>query len=110
MSQNKKIAFLFPGQGAQYPGMAKDFVETYSTARHLLEEADDLLGRKLSTLILNGPQEELTETHNSQAAIFVACVALLRVLQEQLPQLIPSACAGLSLGEYTALHASQRLP
>lgn len=109
MSHYKKIAFLFPGQGAQYPGMAKDFVENFASARHLFEEADDLIGRKVSTLILNGPVEELTETRNSQVGIYVACVALLRVFREQFPHLTPAVCAGLSLGEYTALHASERL-
>lgn len=106
----KKIAFLFPGQGAQYPGMAKDFVEAFAIAKETFEEADDRLGRKLSEIILKGPLEVLTETRNSQTAIFVACVALLRVLQQLFPQLYPTVCAGLSLGEYTALYASQRIP
>lgn len=106
----RRIAFLFPGQGAQYPGMARDFVEIFPVARELLEEADDRLGRKLSGIILKGPVEELTETRNSQTAIFVACVAIFRVLQQQFPDLLPTICAGLSLGEYTALHTSGRLP
>ncbi len=107
--QSPSLAFLFPGQGAQYPGMAKDFVSTFAVARHTLEEADDLLGRKLSTLILEGPENVLTETKNSQVGIFVASMAILRVLQEQFPNIHPSVCAGLSLGEYTALCASGRL-
>ena len=106
----KKIAFLFPGQGSQYPGMAKDFVEAFPVARLTFEEADDCLGRKLSDIILKGPLELLTETRNSQTAIFVASIAMLRVLQQQLPDLHPDVCAGLSLGEYTALYASKRLP
>ncbi|MGZ3633172.1 MAG: ACP S-malonyltransferase [Parachlamydiaceae bacterium] len=109
MKKFAKIAFLFPGQGAQYPGMAKDFVENFAIARHTFEEADDLLGRKLSTIILEGPENVLTETKNSQLGIFVASMAMLRVLQEQLPHLKPAVCAGLSLGEYTALCASNRL-
>lgn len=109
MSKQRKIAFLFPGQGAQYPGMGKDFVEAYPEARMTLEEADDILSRKLSTIILNGPIEIMTETKNSQPAIYIISVALLRVIQKLFPDLKPSVCAGLSLGEYTAVNASGRL-
>lgn len=105
----RKIAFLFPGQGAQYVGMAKDFVEKYSIAKETFEEADDLLQRNLSSIILQGPDDILTETKNSQAGIFVACIAILRVIQKMFPDLQPSVCAGLSLGEYTAITASGRL-
>ncbi|MBA3604028.1 MAG: ACP S-malonyltransferase [Parachlamydiaceae bacterium] len=103
------IAFIFPGQGSQYPGMAKDFVSTFAIARHTLEEADDLLGRKLSTLILEGPENILTETKNSQVGIFVASMAILRVLKDLYPHINSGVCAGLSLGEYTALCASGKL-
>lgn len=105
----KKIAFLFPGQGAQYPGMGKEFAENFTTARQTFQEADDLLGRHLSKIIFQGPEQLLTETRNSQLGIFVTSVAMLRVLQEQLPALKPSICSGLSLGEYTALFATGRL-
>lgn len=109
MSNAHKFAFIFPGQGAQYPGMAKDFVQSYPVARQTLEEADDLLKYKLSTLILEGPEDKLTQTKNSQLGIFVASIALLRVLNGQMPGIQPKICAGLSLGEYTALCASGRL-
>lgn len=109
MTQHNTIAFLFPGQGAQYPGMAKDFAENFSIARQTFEEADDLLGRNLSKIIFEGPENILTETKNSQTAIYIASVAMLRVLQQLLPNFKPQICAGLSLGEYTALHASGRL-
>ncbi len=109
MTPQSSIAFIFPGQGAQYPGMAKDFVSTFPVARHTLEEADDLLGRRLSTLILEGPENLLTETKNSQVGIFVASMAILRVLHNLYPHISPAACAGLSLGEYTALCASGKL-
>jgi [acyl-carrier-protein] S-malonyltransferase len=89
--------------------MAKDFFQAFAVARQTFEEADDLLGRKLSTIILEGPETELTETKNSQVGIFVASMAILRVMQEQMPDLKPAVCAGLSLGEYTALCASGRL-
>lgn len=105
----KNIAFLFPGQGAQYPGMGKDFFESFVTARRIFEEADDLLHFHLSQIIFEGPEDVLTETRYSQTAIFVNSIAILRVLQEQFPELSPQVCSGLSLGEYTALFASQRL-
>lgn len=105
---NKK-AFLFPGQGAQYPGMGKDFYDNFLIARETFEEADDVLNRHLSRIIFEGPEKELTETHNSQTAIYVTSIALLRVLQQIDPELKPQVTAGLSLGEYTALTASGRL-
>lgn len=109
MQTNKKIAFLFPGQGAQYPGMAKDFAESYSIAKQTFEEADDLLNRKLSKIVFEGPESLLTETKNSQVGIYVASMAILRTIHHLFPQFVPSICAGLSLGEYTALTASNRL-
>lgn len=84
--------------------MAKDFYQNFSAARLAFEEADALLGRPLSSIILNGPVGELTETRNSQAGIYVASMAILRVVQE-LYDLKPYVCAGLSLGEYSALTA-----
>lgn len=105
----KRVAFLFPGQGAQYPGMGKDFFETFPIARETFQEADDILGENLSLLIFNGPENLLTQTRNSQVAIFVTSVAILRTIQQQLPDLVPFVCSGLSLGEYTALYASGRL-
>lgn len=104
----QRIAFLFPGQGAQYPGMARDFFENFSAARLTFEEADDLLKRPLSKIILDGPEAALTETKNSQAGIFTASMAIFRVVQE-LYDLKPFVCAGLSLGEYTALAAAGSL-
>jgi [acyl-carrier-protein] S-malonyltransferase len=102
----KKIAFLFPGQGAQYVGMSADFMQNYSAARLTFEEADEILKRSLSKIILEGPQEELLQTKNSQTGIYVASMAILRVIQE-LYDIKPYACAGLSLGEYTALTAAE---
>jgi [acyl-carrier-protein] S-malonyltransferase len=104
-----KAAFLFPGQGAQYPGMGKEFYEAFSIVRETFEEADDLLSENFTQLILEGPQEELTKTSKAQAAIFIVSAALFRCLHAQLPEFKPSLCAGLSLGEYTALFASGRI-
>jgi [acyl-carrier-protein] S-malonyltransferase len=109
MSRARQFAFLFPGQGSQYPGMGKDFVESFPIAKQTLEEVDDLLGRKLSSIILNGPEDVLTETRNSQTGIYASGFAILRVLLQNFPRLQPSVCAGLSLGEYTALAASGRI-
>jgi [acyl-carrier-protein] S-malonyltransferase len=108
MSQ-PKIACLFPGQGAQYPGMAKDFAEQFPIVRETFEEADDHLGRKLSHIIFEGPETLLTETQNSQAAIFIVSTAIYRLLQQLFPEIQPYICAGLSLGEYTALHVAQKI-
>ncbi|HSX11578.1 MAG TPA: ACP S-malonyltransferase [Chlamydiales bacterium] len=105
----KKIAFLFPGQGAQYVGMGKDFYESFRVAKETFQEADELLGEYLSKIIFEGPEEKLTETRVAQVAIFVTSLAIFRVVREQLPDLEASVCAGLSLGEYTALCASGRL-
>ncbi len=104
-----KIAFIFPGQGAQYVGMGKEVYQAYPEARQTFEEAEDVLGRKLTSTIFDGPEERLTETRNSQPAIYVFSMALLRVLQKLFPMIKGELCAGLSLGEYTALTASGRL-
>lgn len=106
----RRIAYLFPGQGAQYPGMGRDFADAYRVAQETFEEADDLLGMRLSHVMFEGSKEELTETRHSQLAIYVMSTALLRVLQSLFPLSSPWACSGLSLGEYTALTASGRLP
>lgn len=106
---DQKIAFIFPGQGAQYPGMAQDFFEQFAIARETFEEADDLLGRKLSDIILKGPAEELTETKNSQTGIYVSCMSILRSIERTFPNLKAKMTAGLSLGEYTALTAAGKI-
>lgn len=105
----KKIVFLFPGQGSQYSGMGLDIYKAYPSARAVFEEADSVLGFSLSHLIFEGSQAELTLTKNSQVAIFVVSMALLKVLQEKHPEVMPTICAGLSLGEYTALCAAGKI-
>lgn len=108
-NKTKKIAFLFPGQGAQYPGMGKDFFDQFAVAKETFQEADDLLHFSLSKLIFSGSLEELTLTKNAQPAIFVESLALLRVLKKEMSALDPQATAGLSLGEYSALTAAGKL-
>lgn len=105
----KKIAFLFPGQGAQYPGMGKDFYTHFSIAKELFQEADELLEENISKVIFEGPESLLTQTFYSQLGIFIVSAALFKVLQKEMPDLLPSISAGLSLGEYTALFAAGSL-
>lgn len=107
--KEQQIAFIFPGQGTQYIGMGRDFFEQFSIAKETFEEASDLLKRSLMDLIFDRSSEELTETKNSQVAIYVTSIAVMRVLQEYFP-VTPKICAGLSLGEYTALTGANILP
>ena len=104
---SKRIAFLFSGQGAQSVGMGKDIAEQYPVAAALFRRADALLGRPLTQLMFEGPNEELTQTVNCQPALYVhgsACLAaFLQELGGELPGVV--ATAGLSLGEFTA-HAA----
>ncbi len=104
-----KIAYIFPGQGAQYVGMGKDFYDHFEAAKRVFEEADEHLHRHFSQLIFEGPQTELTQTKNSQMAIYIMSWAVYRALQAECPEIAPIVCAGLSLGEYTALVAAGKL-
>lgn len=102
------IAFIFPGQGSQSPGMGKDLVENFTVAREVFEEANDALGFDLTSLCFLGPEEDLKLTYNTQPAILTASVAALRVVESE-TGLCPSFTAGHSLGEYSALVASGAL-
>jgi [acyl-carrier-protein] S-malonyltransferase len=100
-----KTAFIFPGQGSQYPGMGKDLADTFPVARHIFEEADDSLGLKLSAICFSGSEEELKLTANTQPAILTASIAVLRVVEQE-TGLKADFLAGHSLGEYSALVCS----
>jgi [acyl-carrier-protein] S-malonyltransferase len=105
-------AFIFPGQGSQTVGMGRDLAEASATARALFEEVDDALHQKLSQLMFNGPDDQLTLTTNAQPAIMSASIAVLRVLEiEGGIRLAEKAAfvAGHSLGEYSALAAAEAL-
>lgn len=95
---------LFPGQGAQAVGMGKDFAAAFGAARSVFEEADRVLGYSISKLCFEGPVEELTLTTHAQPAIFTTSVAVVAVLRERGTLKDVRATAGLSLGEYTAVH------
>jgi [acyl-carrier-protein] S-malonyltransferase len=100
-----KVAFLFPGQGAQHVGMGRSIAEKLPAARQLYEQADEILGFPLSRICFEGPAAELDTTAISQPAIFVTSLAALELLKAENPQAVESCAvtAGLSLGEYTAL-------
>ena len=98
------IAFVFPGQGAQYAGMGAELARAYPEARTVFERADAILGMSLSALCWEGPDERLKETEVTQPAILTTSIAALAILQTR--GLRCSMTAGLSLGEYTALVAA----
>jgi [acyl-carrier-protein] S-malonyltransferase len=104
MTDSGSIALLFPGQGSQAVGMGKDLAEKYPIARQTFEEADDALGYKLSQLCFEGPEDQLRLTEITQPAILTVSIAVLRVLETQIPK--PAFVAGHSLGEYSAHVAS----
>lgn len=99
-----KIAFVFPGQGAQAVGMGKDVYDALPNSRAVFEKGDEVLGFPLSRLIFEGPDSELKQTVNTQPALVTTSVAYLEALREQGMQ--PDYVAGHSLGEYSALVAA----
>jgi [acyl-carrier-protein] S-malonyltransferase len=102
-----KVAWLFPGQGAQEVGMGKALAETSNAARDVFARADAALGAPISKLCFEGPMEELTLTANTQPALVATSSALVAALRERFPDLAPpSFAAGHSLGEYSALVAA----
>jgi [acyl-carrier-protein] S-malonyltransferase len=103
-----KTAFIFPGQGSQYVEMGKSLGQQYSLAKEVFQEADEALGFSLSQLILNGPNEELTQTQNTQPAILTTSIAYYRVLAQEFG-VKPDLVAGHSLGEFSALVAAGTL-
>jgi [acyl-carrier-protein] S-malonyltransferase len=101
-------AFIFPGQGSQYPGMGKDLADTFPVARQIFEEADDALGLKLSAICFNGSEDDLRLTANTQPAILTTSIAVLRVAEQE-TGLKADYLAGHSLGEFSALVCSGTL-
>ena len=97
-----KIAFIFPGQGAQTVGMGKNLCDNFKEAREVFAEADEALKFKLSSLCFDGPETELNLTVNTQPAVLTVSMACLRVIEKNL-EITPDYLAGHSLGEYSAL-------
>lgn len=100
-----KTAFIFPGQGSQYPGMGKEISDSFPVARQIFEEADDAIGIKLSAICFAGSEDELKLTANTQPAILTTSIAILRVVEQE-TGLKAAYLAGHSLGEYSALVCS----
>ena len=94
-------AYIFPGQGSQFPGMGKDLFETYSFAREIFSEADELLGFSLSEIMFNGTEDELKQTKVTQPAIYLHSILIAKLGTNFKPDMV----AGHSLGEFSALVA-----
>ena len=97
-----KKAYIFPGQGSQFPGMAKELYETNPAAREMLERANEILGFRITDIMFDGTAEELKETKVTQPAIFLHSVVLAKCLPDFKPEMV----AGHSLGEFSALVAA----
>jgi len=100
-----KHAYIFPGQGAQFPGMGKNLYEQSARAKEYFEQANDILGFRITDIMFNGTEAELKQTNVTQPAIFLHSV----ILFETTPDLLPEAVAGHSLGEFSALIANKVL-
>lgn len=101
----KKIAFLFPGQGAQSVGMGKDLYDNFEAAKSVYDKADSTLGKSISTICFEGPEEDLKQTVNTQPSIVTTSIAALEALKSEL-NIIPDFVAGHSLGEYCAMYTA----
>lgn len=100
-----KHAFIFPGQGSQFPGMGKDHYENSAFAKRLFEQANDLLGFRISEIMLNGTEEDLKQTNVTQPAVFLHSIIAYKSIESASPDMV----AGHSLGEFTALVANGTL-
>ena len=106
MSKGNKIAFIFPGQGAQYVGMGKDLCDNYESAKQIYNSADNILGKSISTLCFEGPEDSLKQTVNTQPCIVTTSIAAYETLKSEL-NIVPDYVAGHSLGEYCAMYAAK---
>jgi [acyl-carrier-protein] S-malonyltransferase len=104
-----KVAFVFPGQGSQSVGMGKDFYDGYLVARDTFNQADEVLGQAFSDVMFHSSEEDLAQTLNTQPAMYIHSIAVLRVIHHLAPHAMPSMVAGHSLGELTAMTASGAL-
>lgn len=100
-----KHAYVFPGQGAQFPGMGKSLFESHDAAKKLIEEANDILGFRISDIMFNGSEEDLKQTNITQPAVFIHSIAAFSTLENARPEMV----AGHSLGEFSSLVANKTL-
>jgi [acyl-carrier-protein] S-malonyltransferase len=102
------LAFIFPGQGSQTPGMGRALHDAFGAAREVFQEVDEALGERLSRLIFEGPEDQLTLTANAQPALMAVSLAVVRALRSEFGVEVSKAAfvAGHSLGEYSALAAA----
>lgn len=103
-----KIAYVFPGQGAQFQGMGKDFCDNFEVSKNIYKTADKVLKREISKICFEGDDEELKQTINTQPCIVATEIAILEALNNEL-NITPTAVAGHSLGEYSAMYAAEVL-